>query len=195
MFSKLHHSNFSMEFFPPGHATVDGKVEGIGEADEHVDEEDDLVRYLVVKELHQAEICYFGLIYSILHPSFSRAKPFSTETSLFYSYLDEIMCRRPRTERGISTVRKTAMTTISINVVEFASLCLLSWFSLDRPPKMESLFRSKRLFPPPPPDCFLLLMVSLRLLCSALLMAEKRRMLRMTREMQGSSWTKRQRNL
>ena len=42
---------------------------------------------------------------------------------------------------------------------------------------------------------FVLLMVSLRLLCSALLMAEKRRMLRMTREMQGRSWTKRQRNL
>ena len=41
---------------------------------------------------------------------------------------------------------------------------------------------------------FVLLMVNLRLLCSALLMAEKRRMLRMTREMQGSSWTKRQRN-
>ena len=41
---------------------------------------------------------------------------------------------------------------------------------------------------------FVLLIVNLRLLCSALLMAEKRRMLRMTREMQGRSWTKRQRN-
>ena len=41
---------------------------------------------------------------------------------------------------------------------------------------------------------FVLLIVSLRRLCSALLMAEKSRMLRMTREMQGRSWTKRQRN-
>ena len=80
---KVSLQHLSMEFFPPGHATVDGKVEGIGEADEHVDEEDDLVRHLVVKELHQAEICYFGLIYSILHPSFSKANPFSTKTSLF----------------------------------------------------------------------------------------------------------------
>ena len=65
--------------FPPGHAAVDCEVEGIGEADEHVDEEDDLVRHLVVKELNQAEMCYFGLIYSILHQTFFKAKPFSTE--------------------------------------------------------------------------------------------------------------------
>ena len=39
---------------PPGHATVDGKVEGVGEADDDVDEEDDVVHQLVVKELNKA---------------------------------------------------------------------------------------------------------------------------------------------
>ena len=38
----------------PGHAAVDGKVEGIGEADDDIDEEDDVVNQLVVKELHKA---------------------------------------------------------------------------------------------------------------------------------------------
>ena len=38
----------------PGHAAVDGKVEGVGEADDDVDEEDDVVHQLVVKELHKA---------------------------------------------------------------------------------------------------------------------------------------------
>ena len=38
----------------PGHTTVDGEVEGVGEADDDVDEEDDVVHQLVVKELHKA---------------------------------------------------------------------------------------------------------------------------------------------
>ena len=48
--------NFQRMFgVSPGHAAVDAKVDGIGEADEHIDEEDDLVGHLVVKKLHQAE--------------------------------------------------------------------------------------------------------------------------------------------
>ena len=70
---------FSLEL-PPGHATVDGKVDGVGEADEHIDEEDDLVGHLVVKKLHQAEIGN--------HQS-------KTETN---QYLEDIICRRPRTD-------------------------------------------------------------------------------------------------
>ena len=46
--------NLCIESFPPRHATVDGKVEGVGEADDDVDEEDDVVHQLVVKELHKA---------------------------------------------------------------------------------------------------------------------------------------------
>ena len=38
----------------PGHTTVDGEVEGVGKADDDVDEEDDVVHQLVVKELHKA---------------------------------------------------------------------------------------------------------------------------------------------
>ena len=38
----------------PGHAAVDGKIEGVGEADDDIDEEDDVVDQLVVKELHEA---------------------------------------------------------------------------------------------------------------------------------------------
>ena len=51
---------------PPGHATVDGKVEGVGEADEHVDEENDLANHLVVKELHHAKTCLFCFLYAIV---------------------------------------------------------------------------------------------------------------------------------
>ena len=35
----------------PGHATVDCKVEGVGEADDDVYEEDDVVHKLVVQEI------------------------------------------------------------------------------------------------------------------------------------------------
>ena len=38
----------------PGHATVNGKVEWIGETDNDVDEEDYVVHQLVVQELHKA---------------------------------------------------------------------------------------------------------------------------------------------
>ena len=41
--------------------------------------------------------------------------------------------RAEMTERGISTARKTAMTTISIIVVELASLCLRSRLSFVKP--------------------------------------------------------------
>ena len=81
---------------PPGHATVDGKVDGVGEADEHVDEEDDLAGHLVVKELHHAEICFF---YSklIIFPKQYMFVLFSRENNRGNCYLDEIMCKRPRT--------------------------------------------------------------------------------------------------
>ena len=35
----------------PGHAAVDGKVEGVGEADDAVDEQGDVTHQLVVKEI------------------------------------------------------------------------------------------------------------------------------------------------
>ena len=34
----------------PAHSTVDGKVDGVGEADEGVDDQDDVLRHLVVQE-------------------------------------------------------------------------------------------------------------------------------------------------
>ena len=58
---------FFIESFPPRHATVDGKVERIWKADEHVDEEDYLVRQLVVKELNQTEI--YSLSIHLVLPS------------------------------------------------------------------------------------------------------------------------------
>ena len=92
---------------PPGHATVDGKVEGVGEADEHVDEENDLANHLVVEELHHAKTCLFCFLYAIviylnkilkpcmfvLFEKSSQEKP--TGSSL---YLEETMWRRPRTD-------------------------------------------------------------------------------------------------
>ena len=59
--------NLCIESFPPRHATVDGKVERIWKADEHVDEEDYLVRQLVVKELNQTEI--YSLSIHLVLPS------------------------------------------------------------------------------------------------------------------------------
>ena len=34
----------------PGHAAVDGKVDRVGEADEGVDDQDDVLRHLIVQE-------------------------------------------------------------------------------------------------------------------------------------------------
>ena len=34
----------------PGHSTVDGKVDGVGEADESIDDQDNVFRHLVVQE-------------------------------------------------------------------------------------------------------------------------------------------------
>ena len=39
----------------PGHAAVDAEVEGVGEAERHVHQQDDLLHHLVVHELMQAE--------------------------------------------------------------------------------------------------------------------------------------------
>ena len=55
MLQRTSRAKFSLES-PPGHAAVDGKVDWVGEADEHIDEEDDLADHLVVKKLHHAEI-------------------------------------------------------------------------------------------------------------------------------------------
>ena len=55
MLQRTSRAKFSLES-PPGHAAVDGKVDWVGEADEHIDEEDDLADHLVVKKLHQAGI-------------------------------------------------------------------------------------------------------------------------------------------
>ena len=41
---------------PPGHAAVDGKVDRVGEADERVDHQHDVLRHLVVQERVEAEI-------------------------------------------------------------------------------------------------------------------------------------------
>ena len=41
----------------PGHAAVDGKVEGIRQADDDIDEEDDVTNQLVVKEFNNTEEC------------------------------------------------------------------------------------------------------------------------------------------
>jgi hypothetical protein len=112
-------------------------------------------------------------------------------------YLDEIVCRAVMTMRGISTERKTPMTTMSIMVVLLASLCLL--FSLHpvlNPNKSDSVAYSVT-YPFIIPACsaLTLLAISFCLLLSALLMAENRRMFRMTRDTQGIRWTKTTRNL
>ena len=39
----------------PGHAAVDGKVDRVGEADERVDHQHDVLRHLVVQERVEAE--------------------------------------------------------------------------------------------------------------------------------------------
>ena len=48
-------------------------------------------------------------------------------------YLEEIVCNAVIQERGSSTDRKTAMTTMSIMVVLLASRCLRSRLSLVKP--------------------------------------------------------------
>ena len=58
------------------------------------------------------------------------------------SYLEEMVWRAEMTERGISTARKTAMTTISIIVVELASLCLRSRLSFVKP-KIDILLKQE----------------------------------------------------
>ena len=40
---------------PPGHAAVDGKVDRVGEADEGVDDQHDVLRHLIVQEGVEAE--------------------------------------------------------------------------------------------------------------------------------------------
>ena len=92
----------------PRHAAIYGKVDRIGKADEHIDEQGDLVGQWVVKKLHNAEILI----------GFNQ--PVRKNISKYH--LEEIMWSRPITESGISTVTKTAITTTSIMVVEFASL-------------------------------------------------------------------------
>ena len=48
--------------------------------------------------------------------------PYWLSSSSSSNNLEEMVCRADMTESGISTARKTAMTTINIIVVEFASL-------------------------------------------------------------------------
>ena len=109
----------------------------------------------------------------------------------FAPYFDDIVCSAVMVDKGNSTARKTAMTTINIRVVLLASLCLLSLASLELNPNIDNLLPIV-----PRLDLLLaflfslllvLLMVSLRLLCSALLIAENKRILRMTREIQGTT--------
>ena len=102
-------------------------------------------------------------------------------------------------DRGNSTARKTAITTINMRVVLLASLCLLSLASLLLNPNIDNLLPMVPLLDLLLAFLFSLLlvlfMVNLRLLCSALLMAENKSILRMTREIQGTTWTKITRNL
>ena len=39
----------------PGHATVDGEVDRVGEADEGVDDQDNVLRHLIVQERVETE--------------------------------------------------------------------------------------------------------------------------------------------
>jgi len=94
-------------------------------------------------------------------------------------------------ERGNSTARKTAMTTISIMVVLLASLCRLSLLSLLNP-NMDILlaivlFLEGLAAPAFLKLLFVLFTVRRLLLCSALRIAEKSNMLRITRETQGKT--------
>ena len=54
-------------------------------------------------------------------------------TTAAQEYLEEIVCNAVIQERGSSTDRKTAMTTMSIMVVLLASRCLRSRLSLVKP--------------------------------------------------------------
>ena len=83
--------------------------------------------YLEVKELKQSlftwkkwcvevEPCGFVIIIIIII------------INLIIVYLEEMVCRAVMTMSGISTMRKTAMTMMSIMVVELASRCLLFSF-------------------------------------------------------------------
>ena len=92
----------------PRHAAIYGKVDRIGKADEHIDEQGDLVGQWVVQKLHNAEIVIGSN--QLVRKNISEY------------HLEEMMWSRPITESGISTVTKTAITTTSIMVVEFASL-------------------------------------------------------------------------
>ena len=65
-----------------------------------------------------------------VHPDF---KVKSSNVEKVKGHLEEIVWRAEMTESGISTARKTAMTTMSIMVVELASLCLRSRLSFVKP--------------------------------------------------------------
>ena len=112
--------------FLPRHAAIYGKVDRIGKADEHINEQGDLVGQWVVKKLHNAEIL-IGSNKSIRKKYF-KISQYNVEQYQYYNiniskyHLEEMMWSRPITESGISTVTKTAITTTSIIVVEFASL-------------------------------------------------------------------------
>ena len=117
------------------------------------------------------------------------------------------------TMKGISVVRNTAMTTISIRVVLWASLCCRLSRILWLLEKEMHSFRNWKidanlplflwrgvfssLFPPllVKLEFKVLPLVSLFLLRSAVFRAEQRRMLSTTREMQGRRWTKTTQNL
>ena len=102
------------------------------------------------------------------------------------------------TIRGVSTDRNTAITTISIMVVLYAS----RWRLLSRFPLFSFMFEGFinksvliHLLTSPACSALTLLAISFCLLLSAFLMAENRRMLRMTRDTQGTRWTHTTRNL
>ena len=123
----------------------------------------------------------------------------ATEKCKVTIYLDEMVCRAVITISGVSTDKKTAMTTISIMVVLLASRCLLlSRLPLDKQCWNKWMVLTSWYYRDMSPDCscdFTLLAINFCLLLSAFLMAENKRMLRMTRETQGTRWTQTTRNL
>ena len=88
----------------PGHATVNSKVERVGQTDESVDDEYNVLGDLVVHEGVETE----GMC--------ERLRECSSD-------LLERVCRAVMTMRGISVDRNTPITTTSIRVVLCASRC------------------------------------------------------------------------
>ena len=105
-------------YFPgslPGHSTIDSKVERVGETDESIDCKDYVLGNVVVKQEETKT--------KIIKRSSSEIQGLMIVWHLLERVWSMVM-----TIRGISVLRKNAMTTISIRVIFWKSL----WRRLSR---------------------------------------------------------------